>query len=400
MKEGNYMSSTNYEKNKRGLINRDALGYLIELSKKLGYISSITPDYKIGKPGFADKKQFKAHYLITFPDNTEWVIFTTTSIRDRVKEQYWESLNLKQLNPNIKRAYLVYPDSILPSEKRKGIRKNAKIESKAEYSTLEGIISQDRLFNLIEEYALSGKTPGQIRGIKGNNFETRLAAILENPWNLEKWKTNDPCIEGIHYDIFKSIVTCFNLDSSETSQIEATADKNEIGLLPSGGLPKTDVRVKVITAHNTDGDYYTISCKRSSDSSVSVHQYSADTFSRVLDPSNTELKELLNLFQRCGNKRDMGKDKANRLAELLKPHVERLSLWALGGYGGDGDPKTQWANYIITYDNLHGSTSVHVIKEYCRLLMQQSTGTFGTPFNWTYQGTRGTNIQLKCKILK
>lgn len=394
------MSATNFERNKHGLVNRDALSYILELSKELGYISSITRGYKRGKSGYTDTAQFKAPYLITFPDNTDWIIFTTTSIRDRIKQQYWDSLNLKEINSRIKRAYLVYPDSISVQEKNTAERKNAKIAVKGEYSTLEGIIPQDKLFNLIEAYSLIGKTPGQIHDIRGNNFEIRIAAILENPWNLEKWKTNDPTLEGMHYDIFKSIVTCFGLDRSKVLRIHATSDKNDIGYLPSGGPVKTDVLAQVITVGNSAGDYYTISCKRSGDSSVSVHQYNADTFAKVLDPSNKELRDLLNLFQRCGNKRDMGNNNADRLTALLAPHIDRLSLWALGGYGGDGNPQTQWANYIITYDNHSGTTSIHKITDYCTLLKQHNTGAFGTPFSWTYQGTRGTNIQLKCKIIK
>lgn len=53
--------------------------------------------------------------------------FTTTTIRERVKASYWDTLNLKALNPKITRSYLVYPDSINPEEKKKAERKNARI---------------------------------------------------------------------------------------------------------------------------------------------------------------------------------------------------------------------------------------------------------------------------------
>ena len=79
------------------------------------------------------------------------------------------------INSNIKRAYLIYPDSIDDGEKEIAEKKNLKITTNGEYSPLNGIISQDKIFNLIEEYALRNKTPSQIRDIKGNNF------VLPNP---------------------------------------------------------------------------------------------------------------------------------------------------------------------------------------------------------------------------
>ena len=395
------MSSSNLDKNKHGLVSRDTLRNLLDLSKQLGYISSFTDKYRVGKEGYKNTSQFHPPFLITFSDGTQWIFFTTTTIRERVKASYWDTLNLKALNPKITRSYLVYPDSINPEEKKKAERKNARIIAYYEYSTLDGIISQDKVFNYIEEYALRGKSDGQVRDIQGNNFEARIAATLENPWNLKKWKTGDLNLEGMHYDIFESIVECFGLNRNTVSSISATSDKSEIGLLPSGGPAKTDVLVHVYTTDNPEGDIYTISCKRSHGSSVSVHQYNADTFSRVLDPSNKELKELLTLFQRCGNMRDMGTEKVKRLTELLSPYIDTLSLWALGGNGGDGDMQTQWARYIITYDNNTGTTTIHKITDYCNLLRQKNTrGSFGTPFSWTFQGQRGTNIQLKCRIIK
>ena len=88
--------------------------------------------------------------------------------------------------------------------------------------------------------------------------------------------------------MFKTIVDCFELDPETTSTISATSEKSIIGKLPSGGNPKTDVLVEVT---NTDGNtaYFTISCKRSSDKVVSVHQYTADTFADVLNKDDESL---------------------------------------------------------------------------------------------------------------
>lgn len=198
-----------------------------------------------------------------------------------------------------------------------------------------------------------------------------------------------------------SIVECFELNASDVSKIDATSDKKIIGRLPSGGNPKTDV---LVTVSHTDGstEHFTISCKRSSDASVSVHQYNANTFADVLDKDNDQLRRLLLYFQKCGNLRDFGEENREALTKELKPYVEKLSLWVLGGQGGDGDPETQNAEYILTYDNNNGSALITRIEAYYRHLVEGGIiGHFGTPFSWTYPSKRrGQDIQLKCKIIK
>lgn len=388
---------SNSDKTKRGNSLKRVLAYMMKLCKELGYITSFEENYKKGRPGFTDKNQFKAPYKITFSDNTEWLVFSTTSLRDRIKEQYWDTFNLMFLNPAISEAYLVYPDGLDPSDKQAFVSKNNKIQNGGEFSPLNALMSQERFFNRIEAYALRSLTPAQQRERKGNNFEKRIASILSNPCNFEKWKTNDPALEGLHYITFEKIVTKLNLVRADIAKIDATSDKSVIGFLPSGGPAKTDVLVTV-TYEDGTSKYFTISCKRTSSSSVSVHQYSADNFANVLDPTDTEFRRVLNSFQTCGNKRDMNSADIQLLENKLQPLILDLCRWALGGIGGEGDSDTQWAYYILAYDNNTESISIHTTDEYCNTLVADSTRTFGTPFSWTYQGTRGTNIQLKCPI--
>ncbi len=394
------MSESNLDKNLHGASSKESLSFVLKLAEQQGYITKITDGFSIGKPGYKDRNQFKAHFLIEFEDGVKWILFSTTSIRERIKTQYWDALNIKQLDNSIKAAYLVYSDSISENERKIAVAKNEKIQSKGEYSTLEGIISQDQLSNLIEEYALKDKSKGHILDAKGNSFESRVSSILSNPLNFQKWTTNSEIIEGVHYDIFCSIVKCLGLKKDSVLSIAATSDKEDIGLLPTGGPAKTDVLV-TITYKDNKKQLFTISCKRTSESSVSIHQYTADAFADVLDKNNNELKKLLNLFQEKGNQRDMGEENQRRLTELMQPHNKTLAFWALGGVGGLGNPEKQWANYILTYDNNDSSVSIHTIDDYYTLLVSRGVkGMFGTLFGWTYQGKRGTNIQLKCKIIK
>lgn len=388
---------SNADKTKRGNSLKRVLVYMMKLCEELGYISSFEENYKKGRPGYTDQNQFKAPYKITFSDNTEWLVFSTTSLRDRIKEQYWDTFNLKELNPNISEAYLVYPDGLDTSDKQAFISKNTKIQNGGEFSPLNALMSQESFFNRIEAYALRTLSPGQQKDRKGNNFEKRISSILNNPCNFDKWKNNDPVLEGLHYITFEEIVTKFGLIQNEVASIKATSDKTVIGLLPSGGPVKTDV---LITVAYEDGSskYFTISCKRTNQSSVSVHQYSADAFANVLDSTDIDLRRVLNAFQTCGNKKDMNPADIQLLESKLQPLILNLCRWALGGIGGEGNPDTQWANYILAYDNNTESISIHTTDEYCTILANDSTRTFNTPFSWTYQGTRGTNIQLKCPI--
>lgn len=392
------MSSSNSDKSKRGNSLQRVLSYLFELCKSIDYIEDFKDNYSIGKPGYSDSNQFKAPYLITFEDGTEWIVYTTTSFRsDRIKGQYWDALNIKQLNHNVKDAYLVYPDSLAANDKHDFEIRDSKIHTNGEFATIDALLSQDSFFNRIEQYALSSLTPNQQRDRKGNNFEKRVSATLSNPCNLDKWVTQDPMLEGLHYHLFEQIVTAFNLDRTKVKNIYSTCDKKEIGLLPSGGPVKTDVLTKIIYTDNT-AEYFTISCKRSSNKSVSIHQYTADKFADVLDINNSELRRTLNEFQRCGNKSGMTEQDIQILQTELQPHLMELCQWALGGIGGDGNPGTQWARYILVYDNNVEDIIIHTIDDYCCKLLQDSNRTFNTPFSWTYQGTRGTNIQLKCPI--
>ena len=69
------MSSSNLDKNKHGLVSRDTLRNLLDLSKQLGYISSFTDKYRVGKEGYKNTSQFHPPFLITFSDGTQWIFF-------------------------------------------------------------------------------------------------------------------------------------------------------------------------------------------------------------------------------------------------------------------------------------------------------------------------------------
>ncbi len=392
------MPETNIEKSRRGNSFQRVLKYLMDLCKELGYISSFEQNYKIGMPGYDDQNQFKAPYKIGFEDGTEWLLFTTTSLRDRIKEQYWDSFNIKQLNSKITNSYLVFPDNLDYTDRKSFESKNNKIQSHGEYSSLNALVSQEKLFNLIEAYALKSLPESSQRAKKGLNFEKWVASTLSNQCNLEKWKTNDPSLEGLHYNLFTSVLNVFELDPLKVKNIYSTSDKDIIGRLPNGGDVKTDILTKV-TFDDDTVKYYTISSKKSSRSSVSIHQRHSETFADVLDKNNAELRRVLSEFQRCGNKKDMDPHDTTILEEKIHKYIHALCEWAVTGIGEKVDnPATQYAKYILFYNIKDSSFTIHTSDYYCKKLELDCSRAFGTPFSWSYQGERGTNIQLTAPI--
>ena len=146
---------------------------------------------------------------------------------------------------------------------------------------------------------------------------------------------------------------------------------------------------------------FTFSCKRSSADRVSVHEYTAEAFSKVLNPEDEELKKLLIEFQAVGGVRSMNPDSASSLAKRLTAYRDRLSKWVLGGIGGEGDPHIQWASHIITVNENTNTYRINTIDEYILEYDAQGvTGQLGTPFQWTYpSGGKGKRIQLKGKMI-
>lgn len=233
------------------------------------------------------------------------------------------------------------------------------------------------------------------------DIDSSNASVLSNRENFEKWVTGDRVKVGVQYSDFEKIVNFFNLNKEEIKEIEATADKDIIGNLESSGMPKTDVIVYVYFKDpNKDIKHFTISCKKTNEKAVSVHQYNADAFADALNPNDSNLRILLNAFQKYGNLRDFGEDNKALLTESLKPYMKKLVRWVLGGFCGKNRTDVQLANYILISDDK--DIFIHTIDEYTEeLLKPENIVHFGTPFGWTYaSGRKGKDIQLKCKIIK
>ena len=395
------MDFSNSDKKTHGGNARQSLQDILIFCKSCNYIKQFIENYRIGKPDYKNQSQFLAPFMVEFSNGEKWILYTTTSMRtDRIKSHQWDVMNIKSIDKAITRAFLIYPDSLEDKEKNEFIRQSEKYKDKIEFTVIDNILSQMEIFNLIEEHSLKDNTTGKKKDTQGKNFEKRVAATLNVQSNLIKWKSNNPIIVGLYYDMFLDIVNCFHLNPENVETISATSDKSVIGLLPSGGNPKTDVLVTV-TYTDTSCDKFTISCKRTSSDAVGIHQFKADAFANVLDVNNKELRRLLNDFQTAGTVKALGKEKSDLLTEALQPYRNKLALWVLGGINGEGNPEIQWANYILVYNNKTDSFSIYnIIDYYNHLINSNVEGTFGTVFNWTYQSKqRGKYIKLKCRII-
>lgn len=383
----------NKDKNEHGYNARDALGNMLESMKAHDFIRRIEENYAICDEEYPKKDQFKAPFLIEFQNNDQWVLFSTTSIRDRMKQQEWDTANIKRLNECVKRAYVVIPDGVKEEERISASRYHQEIVEHKRYSKLDGVTTLDATARLIQDEGKRLLAYGSGFAKSGNEFEEKIAKVLNDKQNYKKWAENYKLTDGYFYPLFLMIIKKLNLKSDEVNEITATT---KIPSLATGGKPKTDVLVSVRI--NDETKIFTISCKRTEKNIVSVHEYSPERYALVLNDEDEKLKDLLVAF------RDAGGIKAfthtDELIDKMKLYGDKLARWGVGGFGDPNltQPEIQCANYVITYNALNEQYSIHELNEYIDLCKQDKSngGHYGTIFRWT---RKSNNIQLKMKLL-
>ena len=93
------MAFTNADKSKHGTSAQNSLEDILDFCVKCEYLSGYQKNYRIGKPGYDNDKQFYVPFLVEFNDGEKWALFSTTSMRtDRIKGQQWDAFNLKQID--------------------------------------------------------------------------------------------------------------------------------------------------------------------------------------------------------------------------------------------------------------------------------------------------------------
>ena len=363
--------------------------------ESFGAITSHTPNPHYGYNGY-DPDQFDAHQEITYADGSRAVLYTTSSLRsDRIRKDQWRASNIKKIDESITHALVVLPD-----EKGfdQGTETRDKIREGRVFSAIDDIQTAAEFFD--ETMARFEETleAGKKNDFQGRTLEDLLPIILDSKENLLRFNGRSE-YTGFRYEVFELVMKKLNLDSRTILLIESTT---EIPTLPSGGKPKTDV-ASTITFNDGTVKEITFSLKNSSSTAVSVHEYSAEQFAEVLDPSNEKLKRLLLAFQAAGSKSKMNEADVDSLTSELKPYQRKLNMWVFSGAGAAGTLPVQIADYLILRDKITGDFSIHSVEEYCDLLEANNRGAsgFGTIFAWTYPSKkRGKKIQLKAKIIK
>ena len=385
----------NQDKMIHGLNLNDSIKELLTICLKRKYIS----DYH--ENCYYSKEKYYCPYVVHFENGDIWLIYRTTSLRDRIKQSYWDCHNIRLNNPAVTQSILVYPGSCVEKERKlfEGLRD--KIKNRSINVPIDHVVPDDLLIELIENYYcfISQLSEGSRRGRLGFTFEYILSSTLNYKENLNKWLFDTSTSTGMYYGLFSAVLDRLENDGCVNREtLYRLHSTNEIDKLPSGGSPKTDVLLKVQDKTGTSS-WITFSCKLSRDNKVSVHEYDCSSFANVLNNEDARLRELLELFQRAGNLKEFGQENTADLTSALSPYKVKLARWVLGGIGGEGNPDTQWAKYLILKNK--NLIKIHTIDEYIELMEKSGVrGTFGTFFDWTYSsGRKGKTIQLKMKLL-
>ena len=392
--------SENADKGERGKIRMDSLDQRLNELQKGGKIKSYEKKKRFTLEGY-QSDQFYAPFEIEFDDGAKWEVFSSTSYKsDREKGNQWDAFNIKNIDSSVEYCYLViFPDT----EKERELIEHRNIKLQRMFSPIDEIIDDSDFFDRLEKKSMNSrrKTLGQIHDEKGRTFEKRVALALSYKGNLKKLQ-GDPLQSGLDFDfLFTPIVNAFGLETERIITIEAT---DKIPKLPSGGSPKADIAVTVLF-DNGSKEIRTISCKTSSKKTVSVHQYPAETFIKVLDIRDKRLQESLKKFQECGGYRALGNEYGEEYVDCLREELpkynETLSLWVFGGFGGEANkPLEQFAQYLLVRAELDNEISIYPINTYVKkAIATDCRKPFNTPFQWTYaSGSKGKSIQLKGRI--
>lgn len=163
----------NQLKSINGQISKNSLSTQLQTLQANGTISFCSMEYRNGYTEY-DPKQFYAPFYIEFQNGEGWLLFSSSSIRnDRMNNQQWNSLHLKKIAENIKRAYIVIPDEISKNIKEKTISENyqKKITGKM-YSAIEDVCYQSEVIDMIEKHAshLESALPKKIINIQPSEY--------------------------------------------------------------------------------------------------------------------------------------------------------------------------------------------------------------------------------------
>lgn len=388
----------------RGSKHQMLIQSLLNNLKNRQYIKNFTFYTKISRIGYRGlKEQFYFPFSIEFHDGEKWIIQSTTSFpRERINGYQWNALHFKKIDSLIKKVLVIYPDAMEESEIHKCINYHNDITERKIVSEIDGVISFADLYLMIEEKWLENEQVQKRKALQGTAFELWLVDILNHVGNISIWNGNADKDLGFNFPYFQKILTKFGFPiDSKILWIDAT---DEIPLLPPGpgkkrgGKPKTDIYVKIVTLEQ-ELYSFTISSKRTSSNWVAIHQYAAKDYINVLNIEEQELKEAFYELEKTGAPTQISNYHREVIISILPKYIRALAEWAYAGIGGEGE-NFQKAEFFTIFKNETKELEIYHRDEYIdRIFSEVTNGQLGSPFMFTYTGTRGTNIQLKGRVI-
>ena len=386
------MNIDNSKKSKAGSFSNSSLKEQLEYLKEKNFIL----EYKAKKFGYPQKRkgQFKCDFQISLPNGEDWILFSPSSLTsDRLKTKQWDAEHIKIIDSNVKKAYIVCPDSTL--SKNNIIRYREYIRKGQDISSIEDILFHSEFINLIENLNLGTTLAGSKAAKKGINFETLLVKIFEDKQNLSRWKGNELAV-GFQYPIFIKVMDKLKLNPADVNAITAEDSIDNLptytykdGSTKKGGSPKTDV---CMTVEFCDGNTknFTFSCKNSSKDTITVFQFPPKYCVDILGITEPDTEDLLNEYVKSGGPTSMSPDRAELLTKRLAPYVDQFNLWVLHGSDKDGSTSKQRADYIIVRIQKGENEEIYVetIDECIQSQIALGKGHFGTAYGWTVTSSK------------
>lgn len=355
--------------------------------------------YAIGYPG--KDKQFKMDFIIKFPDcnNESWLIKSTNSIRERIYGTEFFAQNIRIVDENVTKIYVVVPDSISNVEIGNKQNYSNKIKSEKYVSFITDVITVNELRNLIISKASKNISQGMRANILGADAETKIVELLKDENNIALWndyKNANQTIKSSTYHIFKKVLKVIGLKESENF-VESISATNDIPRLSNNGKPKTDIAFEIVTDSGTF--MHTISIKNSVEKNVTVHEgYVADLILALGLDENNLLSQALVRFQDIGSEKNL-KESCPEVCDLLKSELskynkELVEFFVFGVNSPLVNDDIQIADMILFTNKFDVWSREDYIEHYISNFSEK--GQFGTPFKFTYpSGKRGRKIQVK-----
>ncbi len=386
------MKKENSDKAQSGIKSKKALEAALEYLKSVNLVVEYYPK----KFGYAQKRkdQFNCDFVVKLSNNERGILFSPNSFStDRLKTKQWDAEHIKIIDPTIKWAYIVFPDTT--ANKKSIVRYKEFILSGIDVSAIDNIFLQSEFISHIENTLLGNKLAGRKAAKAGNDFETLFARIMDNKYNLERWK-GDKTSSGIHYPLFEKVVNFLSLYPKEVVSISADDNIPDLptyvykdGTTKPGGHPKTDVCLTVKFKKNRIEEYR-FSCKNPSKNLVTVFQFPPKYCAEIMGITDMRFEQLLNEYVSSGGPTKFPEQKAKLLTSILKPYLDEFNLWCLHGSSKDKSTERQRADYILVRKNTKNGPEIYLRSVENCIKEQNSIGKghFGTAFSWSVTSSK------------